>query len=377
MSVTTTVSIYLDLVRVIAALLVAYGHMTQSFFSSGGKDRTFIATMAVGVFFTLSGFVIRHVVAARDRDAKTYVIARLARMYSVLVPALILSVAVSWAGAVLDPDFYRSWAGFSTFPVLRMLGCLLFVNEAYGIDASPFSDSPVWSLGYEVPFYFVFGAMFFARRWLRVCLLLGSLALWGPNIFVLFPTWLSGVWLYGFLRKHTIPRWIGACCAVLAGALAMLYLKLIYPNQDAIRSWIEPIWWLRDRYTPHFPIFYLVGILVCLSLLTVRAFDREIGWLLIPLAKPIRGFASATFSIYLFHFPLLVFAYLISHYDRSSSPARSVVFVCVIAACVLLSSITEARKAMWARWLRWMFRVGRNSAAKTREIAGEGFTRSA
>ncbi|MBV9655809.1 MAG: acyltransferase [Acetobacteraceae bacterium] len=372
---TVTVSLYLDLLRILAALLVAYGHMTQPFFCTGCRDMTFMATMAVGVFFALSGFVIRHVVVAgRDGDASRYAVARLARMYSVLVPALILSAFVAWAAAALDPGFYRSWSAFSTDPVWRVLASLLFVNEAYGLDLFPFSDSPVWSLGYEVPYYFVFGAAVFARGWVRLGLLVAAAAAWGPNIFVLFPAWAMGAALYGVLRGRTVPRWGGCAAAAWALALAAFYWRVVYPHHEAVRSVLAPVPWLGDRYTPHFPIFYCVGVLVCLSLVTVRAFDREIGRLLLPFARPIRGAASATFSIYLFHFPLLVLAYAASHYDRSSAVARAAAFLSVIAACFLLSRVTEARKDLWARWIGAAWgrarAMGRVAPARTETAVG-------
>ena len=62
---TRTMSLYLDLVRVLSAIFVVYGHITQPFFSSGSRDMTFLATMSVGVFFALSGFLIRHAVSTR------------------------------------------------------------------------------------------------------------------------------------------------------------------------------------------------------------------------------------------------------------------------------------------------------------------------
>ena len=52
-------SLVLDVVRFGAALVVAFGHVTQHYFSKGWRDFTGHAVEAVGVFFVLSGFVIR------------------------------------------------------------------------------------------------------------------------------------------------------------------------------------------------------------------------------------------------------------------------------------------------------------------------------
>lgn len=357
---TKTMSIYLDFLRISSALLVAYGHLTQAFFSSETKDQTYLATVAVGVFFVLSGYVIRYVAEEKERDFLTYTVARLARIYSVLVPALILSVLVAVIVGYVNPIYYENWSGFSSYPLLRVVSCLLFLNQSYGIDISPFSNSPVWSLGYEVPYYFVFGICFFLNGWLRMALLLGMMALLGPNIFVLFLPWLLGAWLYGYLGNAPVSRRAGLCCLAAAVVIAVLYVRGVHANIEAMRAVMEQeAWFLRDRYSPHFPTFLAVGMLVGLSIVAVRAFDTEIGVVLVPLARPIRGMASSTFSIYLYHFPILVLIYAVTGYDRSSQLARMLVFSGTVGACFLLSRVTEARKAVWGRWIDHALRTPR------------------
>jgi len=54
-------SFLLDLVRLAAALVVAWGHLTLPAFSTGITNRMEAAGAAVIVFFVLSGFVIRYV----------------------------------------------------------------------------------------------------------------------------------------------------------------------------------------------------------------------------------------------------------------------------------------------------------------------------
>lgn len=86
-------SLYLDVVRPVAALVVLLSHVGDqlSFLASAGVQ-------AVDVFFVLSGFVIAHVSASRERDPRVYFISRAARIYSVAIPTLILTVILDSIG---------------------------------------------------------------------------------------------------------------------------------------------------------------------------------------------------------------------------------------------------------------------------------------
>ena len=83
-------SIYLDLLRFTAALLVYLTHLPGRCggyfwqFASYGRE-------AVIFFFVLSGFVIAFVSDTKERDPKQYFLNRMARLYSVVLPALLLS----------------------------------------------------------------------------------------------------------------------------------------------------------------------------------------------------------------------------------------------------------------------------------------------
>ena len=61
-------SLYLDLVRPIAALVVMLSHVSQTALTGGQMEVfAYTGTEAVDVFFVLSGFVIAHVCATRER----------------------------------------------------------------------------------------------------------------------------------------------------------------------------------------------------------------------------------------------------------------------------------------------------------------------
>ena len=92
-------SLYLDLMRPIAALVVMLSHVSQTTLTDGQMEVfAYTGTEAVDVFFVLSGFVIAHVCATREGGWRDYAISRATRIYSVAMPALLLTAAVDAIG---------------------------------------------------------------------------------------------------------------------------------------------------------------------------------------------------------------------------------------------------------------------------------------
>ena len=107
---TAALSLYLDLVRFVAATVVLLSHFAYTRISGGEYLilRRFGAD-AVIVFFVLSGYVIAYVSTERERTPGEYAINRCARLYSVVFPALIATVILDQMGRVLDPALYAGW----------------------------------------------------------------------------------------------------------------------------------------------------------------------------------------------------------------------------------------------------------------------------
>jgi peptidoglycan/LPS O-acetylase OafA/YrhL len=101
----SSLSVYLDLVRYCAALVVFVGHAAGRpwtgglFWQIGPYGQT-----AVIVFFVLSGFVIAYVANTRERQAADYAATRRARLYSVVLVALAITFVVDWVGLRIAPE---------------------------------------------------------------------------------------------------------------------------------------------------------------------------------------------------------------------------------------------------------------------------------
>ena len=131
--VNRNLSIYLDLVRLCAALGVFLGHARRFLDPELSKLVATHATECVAIFFVMSGFVIRHVTRDSAAGLTSYGLDRAARMWSVVAPAILVTLAADRIGASINPAFYQTlefWDGTGRFA--EILTSLLFLNEAWG-----------------------------------------------------------------------------------------------------------------------------------------------------------------------------------------------------------------------------------------------------
>ena len=100
-------SLYLDLVRFVAALSVFIAHSIQYNLYDGHVPLADYGHDAVIVFFVLSGLVISTTAARPTETWKTYLIARASRIYSVAIPAIALCFAMGRDVAGLRPSAWQ------------------------------------------------------------------------------------------------------------------------------------------------------------------------------------------------------------------------------------------------------------------------------
>src|SRR3954468_17403598 len=117
-------SLYLDLVRFGAAFVVFLEHLrehTRNSFAAFWRSHPFLyvhldaySETAVIVFFVLSGYVIAHVLATRENTLTEFATSRLARLYSVAIPALLLTAATNYAEALRYPNAFDAYDNIPT-----------------------------------------------------------------------------------------------------------------------------------------------------------------------------------------------------------------------------------------------------------------------
>jgi peptidoglycan/LPS O-acetylase OafA/YrhL len=182
-----SLSLYLDVIRPLAALFVLLSHISQPHISGQLKALSNAGSQAVVVFFVLSGFVIAHVCATREATLRDYAIARAARIYSVALPALLLTLFLDILGQQVQPAAYPP--AYQPFTPSLGIRSILFLGEQWGAHRYPGSNSAYWSLGFEVWYYVAFGAFLFSGYLAAIAVLLFI----GPKVAIMFPCWLLGV----------------------------------------------------------------------------------------------------------------------------------------------------------------------------------------
>ena len=349
-----TTSVYLDLLRFLAAAVVFAGHAYPERLTGGlpglwrfgglGND-------AVMVFFVLSGFVIAYVADQKERTLKSYSISRFARLYSVAVPAIVLTVIADAVGSRLSPGLYdASW--FATDePALRIAANLLFVNELWFASVRPFSNVPFWSLGYEFWYYAIFAAAFYLGSWHRFAALAAIILIVGPKILLLLPVWLLGVAAYHGIKTRPLSQKAGGALALGSLACYFAFHRFDVPGlldgAIALRLGGDAIDELS--FSKAFLSSYAIGILVALHLVGISAISPRLQPLLPE--RPIRYLASFTFALYLFHYPLLFFFTALAERSGTTAYRSSVVTISTLAVVWALGEVTERRKATVRRWV--------------------------
>jgi peptidoglycan/LPS O-acetylase OafA/YrhL len=109
------VSIYLDLFRFLAAMGVFLFHAGMYPLSSGILPYIYFNHELVVIFFVISGYVIAASAARPDRTLANYSADRLARLTSVVIPALVLTYFLAAIGSSVSPEICFTVSKFGFF----------------------------------------------------------------------------------------------------------------------------------------------------------------------------------------------------------------------------------------------------------------------
>ncbi|MGM9515588.1 acyltransferase family protein [Roseateles sp. DB2] len=299
-------SIYLDLLRLAAALLVFAHH--ASYASYHGRWLQGLAGHgheSVVVFFVLSGYVIAYTREHKDHDWRHYAVQRLSRLWSVALPAIALTLVLDAWGRQWLPALYEEVQGGWA----RALASAVFVNEFWVEGWAAGSNIPMWSLSYEAGYYLLFGVLSFAPgRW-RWPLALACSLLIGPRLLLLLPAWWLGVWVHRSPRVRAMGTSQGGMLAAigLAWALALALGKVgnLYITWRLLAMLPQPLVQLMG-HSEAFVSDNLIALGVAAHVAGMSAWlhGRSVPALLAHWAPRL---SRATFPIYLFHYPLLQF----------------------------------------------------------------------
>lgn len=342
-------SIFLDLMRVVSALAVVLYHSNLRLLTTDKLPLANHGHAAVIVFFVLSGYVIAHITDTRENTPAEYWSSRLARIYSLALPVVLLTPLLDQLGAAMAPQFYE---GRTTHDLgwLRIFTSLAFLNEVWTLSIMSFSNVPYWSLCYEAWYYVLFAIITFTRGRARVAWCGAVMLLIGPKILLLAPVWATGVVLY---------RWQALQRMGPSGGLALLFFAVLgyglfhgFDVSEAGSAWLRQRigahWHQQLAFSRYFLTDYLLALIVACYFISIRALApplERIG----PVVRPL---AAYTFSIYLLHQPLIQFYAALFNGDPSGSGFYIVTMWAVFASTWAIGTVTERQRHHWRRAIR-------------------------
>src|SRR3712207_5169593 len=304
----------LDGLRALAVLAVIAYHL-QPGWAQGGL-------LGVGVFFTLSGYLITDLLLAQ-RDAVGHL--RLGNFWlrraRRLLPALflMLAVVVAWV-TLLDR---------SQLPDLRgdVLAAALYVSNWWNIfrHASYFSIfgpppplDHLWSLAVEEQFYLVWPfLLWLGLRYVRGRYRLAGLTLVGAAVSatvmaLLYQPGIDPTRVYEGTDTRAFGLLVGAALAMVwpsrrLGAGLSVRRRLLLDGAGVVGLVVIALLiWRTDQYS----VFLYRGGMVLLSVATVlvvAALAHPASWLGPALGwKPLRWLGVRSYGIYLWHWPIIV-----------------------------------------------------------------------
>ena len=301
---------------------------------------------AVDIFFVLSGFVIGCATDGREAGPRSYAVNRAARLWSVALPALLLTLMLDAAGSSARPELYTAAEVPHYHPdgsLWRYLLSAVFLNQTWYLDITPGTDWPYWSLGYEPWYYVIFGVAMFAPGKVRIAAALVAAGIAGPKVIALFPLWLAGLACARLARDLRPSTWAGAACA--AASVAGWIGYEVWALHHGRLLGLGPDWFGRRELAQD----YVVGALFALHLIGICHLSDPFGWLLSRFARAIRWLAGATFTLYLMHYPIMQCLIATLPWPRDSAVSRLLLPILSLAAVFLFAALTERRKQSWRR----------------------------
>ncbi len=327
---------YLDIVRVIASFAVLFQHLSMY---NNNVFPVFLnyGHLAVMGFFILSGYVIAFVADKRERAFNTFTKHRLARLYSVMVVAWILTVILDSSGALISSDIYNGMVANDNIFV-RSIAHLFFLQQSWFVSIQFFSNEPLWSLAYEFWYYILFGVIFLYKGKFKIWLIAIVVLIMGPVILIYSLIWFTGVYLYKLHQNNNTQMNQKLATVVFLVTIPLVisypyWNSFILPAEAPSIGKLSVLTYLNDMF---------FAIILALNIFSFRytAFSFSL------ISPVIRFFSGISFSLYVFHFPLILFfkAILTRYFNLTDQTLFIIITILIVNTVYLLSFISERKK---------------------------------
>ncbi len=324
---------FIDGLRAVAILPVIFFHFNIGHVTGG--------YVGVDVFFVLSGFLITGLISEQMKAGRFSIAHFYERRARRILPALFVTCGLSLAGALLlylphdFKQFSRSLEGIAGFA-----SNFIFARWT-GYFADPVSTIPLlhtWSLAVEEQFYVFFPLILLAlNKYFKDRIFAIRL-----TIYVLFlVSFVLSLALLAPMPEKTFYLLHTRAWELLAGSLLALHLKELRISQATAEAMSATgavilflCFFMYDRNTPFPGIAALPPCLATVFLLWANinhttALKKTLS------SRPLVGIGLISYGLYLYHWPVLVFARY--YFDREPSAMSSLWLVALTLIMAMLS----------------------------------------
>jgi peptidoglycan/LPS O-acetylase OafA/YrhL len=256
-------------------------------------------SVAVSVFFALSGFLMAFVLGSTQWDYRRFLVRRFFRLFPVYVVCVSISAALVGYG-LMPRNFDAGTEGYHALLHATMLHGL--VPDGWLRNSAGAFLTPAWTLSVEWQFYLLIPIFFIAyRRCPNAATIVLVVTGFSARLFSLFGIDLP----WASLATH-MPMF-------LLGIFSFVLYDWMVAHQSALPTSTAQALWL----IPIFPLLFLslrqsIAIIVWLCIFAAVVADqltqkdrdssRIRRWLF---CRPLRGLGAISYSLYLVHEPVI------------------------------------------------------------------------
>lgn len=348
------VSAQINSIRGISALIVLFAHCNQIIISPAHHELYaifgIIAQSSVMVFFVLSGFLIgksltRNASSENGFSLARYTIDRANRILPPLIFATVILLILFFFAPYAFSTDSNNFIPAGEFMALTGLdldatsiaGSLLFLNGFFTQNIS--ANAPLWSLSFEVWYYILAGIMFFYRgamRFIIFAAIMCALGLMNKAFVIYSAVWFSGLAIcvlhnnnYYYKNASSIVCSIFGLSAI---ALASYYIYT-FPDLTSPKQ-------INGKLIVMYNLFFGVSA----SAIFFKLVNGSIK------IRPIlSGSSEFSYTLYVIHFPILLFIYGATQNFTIESIANSYIVAVVAAFFCIALAVIAARRVEKAR----------------------------
>jgi peptidoglycan/LPS O-acetylase OafA/YrhL len=287
---------------------------------------------------------------------RKFMIARLGRLYSVLVPALLFSYLVY---------FYLNYFTahnehlneHSNNLVTRFFVNLFFLSQCWSLSSTPPINNPFWSVDYEFFYYLIIASLLLIKGSAKYIYILICMAIAGFKILLLAPCWLIGSLLFKMdSRKVYFSSSLSLIVFLISSFLIIQIISGTYTLPFTKLSGDQVFLGHIIYFSWNFRADYIFSLIIALNLFSAFGLSEFLHKFSATkftnfLHLKIQFVSNCTYTLYLFHFPLLLLFSSFGFYDHSNNYHLFGLMSSVLIAVVLIAKHTEFKVSFWRGWV--------------------------